>query len=1121
MDEASTIIKRTIKVFRKRAIVICFCEGGALVGGFFFLLLLAGALLGGLFSYLPAARIAFHVISLAALFYMIVKALLIPLFSLLGDEKIALLIEKTHPLNDSLITSVQLIKDSTRQRRASLFSPGIVSLQIADTAEKLTQSVIPSKAMNPTPLLRRNLSALVASASLFVILIAIYPAYFSKNLAILFNIQAREAVTEETKKQVTAAPPILIGDITMSYRYPLYTGLEPKILAGTSGDIKALKGSEVTITATCNQSLTSANIIVNETSVIPLKVEKDLSATTSAEKTVKGTLTLLEGGEYVFEVTPSGGKKTTDPVRHKIIIEEDSYPEITINHPKEEFEVNEKDTVTLMYNARDDFGLGAVALIVEHKDLKERKPLDTIGGRELRYSGSYKWSLSEVKLSPGEKLPYYLEVTDNDTISGPKVARSETQYLYVHSAEKKHRELIELQETLLKEMVQLLGDDLVKRISDNYGKPKDNLLLTQETINDRTDHVLNLFAEILDGMQDDSLANYSIYFVFENMRDRLREVSLKKRANMRHLLSEQARLLTDKNVLDTLQVYQDEEIVELENDVLLLDELIRKQKLEEVFNAGKELTNSQNNISKLLNELKKGYKPEMMEKALKELKALEELTRQMLEKIAKMSNEIPDEFLNEDALKGIEQEDVASNLKKMQDALSKGDLESAMEAAQRLLASLQQMMAMMQDAATQYADSAYSNMLKEIDKLAKQVGELEKQERELAENTDELKKDVQERIYGKMDEMLKDFFNTQQERLKDIQENMNVTKETLSTDPNLKDLFAKSYDREAELYDRFGQTIPYPRYDDIWRGEGDESRFVRKKDPFYPMFLSLSRKLPKTEEKLSQLGEMLEGWDIKESLNLAKETLATLKDWNANMQRGMKKTMPKKESGAESQELVPKTQDSVPKTEEQNVMDKMASAETLNQQIVNDLESLMDAYDTGLQKSLTDGEKGIIDELAEKQGDIQAETDSVRENMDKFSKHSPIVGKQTNDNLNQASKSMGGAKDELNKQNVLKGLLGEREALYQLAEAEKGLQDAKERLQKGMMGGGMPFPMLGFRSRMDEGQMGTSIEKVEIPSEEAYKAPKEFRQDIIDAMKEGLPEKYKKLNKDYYKRLVE
>ena len=125
--------------------------------------------------------------------------------------------------------------------------------------------------------------------------------------------------------------------------------------------------------------------------------------------------------------------------------------------------------------------------------------------------------------------------------------------------------------------------------------------------------------------------------------------------------------------------------------------------------------------------------------------------------------------------------------------------------------------------------------------------------------------------------------------------------------------------------------------------------------------------------------------------------------------------------------------------------------------------------------------------------------------------------------LDMASKSMGGANEKLGKQDVQGAIIDERESLYRLAEAKKGMEMAKERIAKGMMGeGGMPMPVAKpFRGRMDEGQFGASTEKVEIPPEEAYKVPKEFRQDILDAMKEGLPEKYKDLNKDYYQRLVD
>ena len=53
-----------------------------------------------------------------------------------------------------------------------------------------------------------------------------------------------------------------------------------------------------------------------------------------------------------------------------------------------------------------------------------------------------------------------------------------------------------------------------------------------------------------------------------------------------------------------------------------------------------------------------------------------------------------------------------------------------------------------------------------------------------------------------------------------------------------------------------------------------------------------------------------------------------------------------------------------------------------------------------------------------------------------------------------------------------------------------------------------------------EGNGRDPRDKVEIPDEEAYQAPKEFRKDLLDAMKEGTPEKYQDQVKRYYEELV-
>jgi hypothetical protein len=52
------------------------------------------------------------------------------------------------------------------------------------------------------------------------------------------------------------------------------------------------------------------------------------------------------------------------------------------------------------------------------------------------------------------------------------------------------------------------------------------------------------------------------------------------------------------------------------------------------------------------------------------------------------------------------------------------------------------------------------------------------------------------------------------------------------------------------------------------------------------------------------------------------------------------------------------------------------------------------------------------------------------------------------------------------------------------------------------------------------GQSGLDEEEVKIPDAQQYKAPKEFRQDILDAMKQEAPSAYKDAVKQYYEELV-
>ncbi|MFN3531755.1 MAG: DUF4175 family protein, partial [Candidatus Brocadia sp.] len=916
-------------------------------------------------------------------------------------------------------------------------------------------------------------------------------------------------------KEMIAYPCPIIGDITVSYRYPLYSGLQPKTMYNTSGDIKALKGSEIQMSAISDRALISAGIILNNSTKIPFVVENS--------NTIKGVLSLLESGTYVFETTDSRGRTFQDTIPHTIQLEADQFPEILVNAPAKDMTVNEKDTVELKYTAKDDFGIGEISLVFEQENERKTRTLATFGKKQLQYSGVYLWSLSELGLRPDDKIAYHLEVKDNDTISGPKVSSSKTYYLEIYSSKKKHQELVQLQEALLQETLHMLSDDLTKRIDDEKCTSKDYLVMTQDGIQERAERIINLFTDILVGMQDDTMANYSVYYSLENLKNKFRDVTDKKRMAIRQSVLTISGDTIPVPVLNELQKAQDEEVVEVENVILFLNDLIKKQKLEDVLDAGKNLIQSQNNIEKLLDKLREGEDSKLNEKVLSELKKIEETIQQMMEKLMQMAQgEHLDEFLNADALKNLEQDDIMKELDAMREAFSKGDLNAAMKAAQKLLAALQEMMNKLKSSAQDLADSTFSNMLRDTNQLLDKISELENKERELTENTDKLKRDIQKRTSELTQETLKSFFEKQGKRLEAIRKDINEAKDILAKNELLqeylqvnRELKRMSEERET-MASRFGEffggeedMLPpqeeFNKVAELARKNAELNREINK-DPLQRDFLSMSRELPQSEETLSHLEEMLNGWDVKESLNLARELSTNLNQWNSRMQHTLEqKRIAQKEEVSGKDREVP---------------EKVGDAAHQNQQIIKDLESMMQTLEEQQLAGLTQEDQDALQKYAERQKELQKEAENLEEMADQLSRQNPFMDENADKQLDMASKSMEGAAQKLGKNDVQGAVIDERESLYRLAEAKKGMEMAKEHIAKGMMGAGMPMPRP-FRGRMEEGQFGVSTERVEIPSEEAYKVPKEFREDILNALKEGLPEKYKDLNKDYYQRLVD
>ena len=83
-----------------------------------------------------------------------------------------------------------------------------------------------------------------------------------------------------------------------------------------------------------------------------------------------------------------------------------------------------------------------------------------------------------------------------------------------------------------------------------------------------------------------------------------------------------------------------------------------------------------------------------------------------------------------------------------------------------------------------------------------------------------------------------------------------------------------------------------------------------------------------------------------------------------------------------------------------------------------------------------------------------------------------------------------------------------REAVGEEAQALDKLKQMKEQMQR--------------ERRPKDQQAGGRMDKepVRIPGADEFRAPKEFRQDLLDAMKRGAPAEYKEQLKRYYEELA-
>jgi hypothetical protein len=807
--------------------------------------------------------------------------------------------------------------------------------------------------------------------------------------------------------QVSAEP--IVGDLKLTLTYPSYTGLPPRVIPSSSGQILALPGTEVAL---------EGRSLVSGVGFARLRVEREGQTPAELPVTVQGDaltahLHVETPGTYRFELE-ARGRGLREPEAHRIDIDVDGPPRVDLVVPAETLELAGPRRVELLYSAEDDFGLGDIELVWRVDEAPERRKVIGAGAGARSAQGKLEWDTAELELKAGARVAYHVEAKDTDTVPRPNIGRSRTYYLTIFSPRQRAEQAERAEEELLELAIAALGDRLELSRADD-----DGLLDGIGRLRPRSEALVDAVARAAAAARGPESGRKETAQGLEAMAGRLdkltreEETELKELRERRHqrggrLKAGEAQKLATRN---------GKNIAELERDVLELDDLLGRQRLEELLRIGDEMAQARDRLRSLLEQYRKTRSAALKQEIERELKDLERKLAELERRAQRLASELPDQFLNPEAMG---KNDLKSDLDQLRELLQKGDLDQLMARMDQLSGKLDRMLQSMEQDLKGYRNERFSEEEKELGELQNKLADLEHDEHAIKDETDELERRARKEAQRRLRDQVDPFVRRARERVARLKKQLDAV------------------DRQALA---------------AWNRE----------------------ELERAQKRVDDLDRMLDQGDLEEALAMARQAEGELK--------GMSEDLKQEDSRALAG-LSPT---------QRKARERVGEGETIARELADELDKMIPKP----SELATPEERKQLSDLAGRQQATQKRLEELRRMLAKGASGRP----QVDGALKDAGHHMGEAEERLSRRSPRDASPKEGQALEKLSQAKQQLENER---------------------RPRDTQMGpnNSKEPVKIPGADEYKAPRQFRQDLLEAMKRGAPGEYKEQVKRYYEELV-
>ena len=456
----------------------------------------------------------------------------------------------------------------------------------------------------------------------------------------------------------------LIRTLRLTVFPPAYSRLPERQQDDNAGDVAALRGARIRFDIESNKALSAGQISLSDSAVLPLAV---------TGKSAHGTLVLMKERSYHIDLRDSAGTGSVDPVEYSLTIIPDAFPTVTLLAPAEDLDLTDTTAVDLLAKIADDYGFSSMRLGYKLVQSKYEKP-----AQEFTYvplpvppSGTavalipYRWSIAGLRLVPEDIVSYFVEVFDNDIISGPKSAMSEIYSLRLPSmdevfaqADKSHEASIEGMQDALKEakearremeeLTQSLRTDADKMEWQDRQKA-DELLKKYDEVRSKMDSVKTAVDRMAADLAKNRVLSKETLEKYQELQQMMAQMSSPEFAEAMKQLQQAMQQLSPDALRQAMQQFSLTEETfrnSIERTLSLLKRIQIEQKVDEAVRRTEQMIKQQEGLRENTDKARAGDQASMeqLERVQKEVQEHLDALKAQMEDLKKKMEEFPAEM---------------------------------------------------------------------------------------------------------------------------------------------------------------------------------------------------------------------------------------------------------------------------------------------------------------------------------------------------------------------------------------------------------------------------------------------------------------------------------------------